>query len=188
MFCGAELHINSSTLEIVRVPSSSPAAIIFPLPSYHTTPTMSREALRPQNLNVNYLPPPLILSSPSSSPKNVKKQSAKRRIMDNYSGPKCTSSQPPPPPPHTVVQHQAFILPDVSSPTTEAPPAMLNLDDNYSSSDKAYIEPARSITADYSAKQHKKVLKKQIQILTDLPKLPTINPLQPIGPSHKAWN
>jgi len=39
---------------------------------YHTTTTMSREALRPRILNVNYLPPPLILSSPPSSPKNVK--------------------------------------------------------------------------------------------------------------------
>jgi hypothetical protein len=101
---------------------------------------MSREALRPRNLNVNYLPPPLILSSPPSSPKNVKKQSAKRRIMDNHSGPKRTSSQPPPPP--TVVQHRPVIVPDVSLLTSEAPPAMLNLEDNYSSSNEAYIEPA----------------------------------------------
>ena len=79
-------------MEIVSVPSFSPAATTFPLPIYHTTTTMSREALRPRNLNVNYLPPPPILSSPPSSPKNVKKQSAKHRIMDNHSGPKCTSS------------------------------------------------------------------------------------------------
>jgi len=71
-FWGAELHINSSTLEIMRVPFSSPAATTFPLPIYHTTTTMSREALRSRILNVNYLPPPLILSSPPSSPKNVK--------------------------------------------------------------------------------------------------------------------
>jgi hypothetical protein len=135
---------------------------------------MSREALRPWNLNVNYLPPPLILSSPPSSPKNVKKQSAKHRIMDDHSGLKCTSSQPPPPP--TVVQHQPVIIPDVSSPTTEVPPAMLNLDNNYSSSDKAYIEPVRSITTDHSAKRCKKTLNKPIQNLTDLPELPTFDP------------
>jgi len=140
----------------VRVLSSSPAAATFPLPIYHTTTTMSREALRPRNLNVNYLPPPLILSSPPSSPKNVKKQSAKHRIMDDHSGSKCTSSRPPPPP--TVVQHRPVIIPDVSSPTTEAPPAMLNLDDNYCSSDEAYNEPASSITADHSAKQCKYLL------------------------------
>jgi len=187
MFCGAELHINSSTLEIVRVPSSSPAATTFPLSIYHTTTTMSREALRPQNLNVNYLPPPHILSSPPSSPKNVKKQSAKCHIMDNHSGPKRTSSQPPPLPP-TVVQHRPVIIDDVSSPTTEAPPAILNLDNNYSSSDKAYIEPARSITADHSAKWRKKTLKKPIQNLTDRPGLPTFDPSQPIVPHHKVRN
>jgi hypothetical protein len=60
-FCGTELHINSSTLEIVRVLSSSLAATTFPLPIYHATTTMNREALRPRNLNVNYLPPPLLL-------------------------------------------------------------------------------------------------------------------------------
>ena len=76
---------------------------------------MSREALRPRNLNVNYLPP--------------------------------------------VVQHRPVIIPDVSSLTTEAPPAMLNLDDNYSSLDEAYIEPAGSITAGHSAKRRKKMLK-----------------------------
>jgi len=171
----------------VRVPSSSPVATTFPLHIYHTTTTLSREALRPWNLNVNYLPPPLILSSPPSSPKNVKKQSAKYRIMDDHSGPKRTSSQPPPPPP-TVVQHRPDIIADVSSPTTEAPPAMLNLDDNYSSSDEAYIEPAGSITPDHSAKWHKKTLKKPIQNFTDLPELPTFDPLQPIIHPHKAWN
>jgi len=140
----------------VRVPSFSPATTTFPLPIYHTTTTMSREGLRPRNLNVNYLPPPLILSSPPSSPKNLKKQSAKHCIMDNHSGPKRTSSQPPPPP--TGVQHQPVIIPDVSALTTEAPPAMLNLDDNYSSSEEAYIEPAGSITAGHSAKPRKKMV------------------------------
>jgi hypothetical protein len=101
---------------------------------------MSRESLRPQNLNVNYLPPPLILSSPPFSLKNVKKQCAKHHIMDNHSGPKCTSSQTPPPP--TVVQHCPGIIPDGSSLSTEAPPAILDLDDNNSSSDAAYIEAA----------------------------------------------
>ena len=170
----------------MRVPSSSPVATTFPLPIYHTTTTMSGEALRPRNLNVNYLPPPLLLSSPPSSPKNVKKQSAKRRIMDDHSGPKRTSYRPPSPP--TVVQHRPVIIPDVSSPTTEAPPEMLNLDDNYSSSDDAYIEPAGSITADHSANRRNKTLKKPIQNSTDLPELPTFNPLQRIVPPHKAWN
>jgi hypothetical protein len=59
-----------------------------------------------------------------------------------------------------VVQHQPVIIPDVSSSTTEAPPAMLSLDDNYSSSGKAYIELAGSITADHSAKRHKKFFEK----------------------------
>jgi hypothetical protein len=65
---------------------------------------------------------------------------------------------------------------------------MLNLDDNYSSSDKAYIEPARSITAAHLSKRHKKTLKIPIQNLTDLPELPTFNTLQLIVPSHMAWN
>jgi hypothetical protein len=76
----------------------------------------------------------------------------------------------------------------VSSPTTEAPPAVLNLDDNYSSSDEAYIEPAGSITAEHSAKRHKKTLKTLSQNLTDLPEIPTFNTLQPIAPPHKVWN
>jgi len=46
-FWGVEFHINSSTVEIMRVPSSSPVATTFPLPIYHTTTTMSREAIRP---------------------------------------------------------------------------------------------------------------------------------------------
>jgi hypothetical protein len=48
------LHINSSTLEIVRVRSSSPVATTFPLPICHTTTIMTTEALRPRNLNVNH--------------------------------------------------------------------------------------------------------------------------------------
>ena len=146
----------------MKVPSSSPAATTFPLPINHTTTTMSREALRPQNLNVNYLLPPLILSSPPSSPKNVKKHSAKHCIMDNHSGPKRTSSQPPPA--STVVQHRLVIIPDVSSPATEAPPAIFNLNENYSSSVEAYLESAILITIDHSAKQHKKTLKNQFKI------------------------
>jgi len=65
---------------------------------------------------------------------------------------------------------------------------MLNLDDNYSSSDEAYIEPAGSITAGHSAKRRKKTHKNQIQNLPDLPMLPTFDPLQPVVPLHKAWN
>ena len=185
-FCGAELHINSGTLEIVRVPSFSPVATTFPLPIYHTTTTMSREALRPWNLNVNYLPPPLILSFQPSSPKNVNNQSAKRRIMDNHTGPERTSSQPQPPP--TLVQHQPVIMSDVSSHTTEAPPAMLNLDNNCSSSDEAYTEAARTITAGHSSKRSKKTPQKPIQNLPDLPKLPTLDPVDPVVPSHKVVN
>jgi len=170
----------------VRVPSSSPVATTFPLPIYHTTSTMSREALRPRNLNVSYLPPPLILSSPPSSLKNEKKPSTKRHIIGDHADPKCTTSQLPPPP--TVVQHQLVIVPDVSSPSIEAPPAMLNLDNDYSSSDEAYIEPAKSITADHSAKQPKKTPQEPIQNLTNLPKLPTFDPLQPIVPPHEEGN
>jgi hypothetical protein len=40
--------------------------------------------------------------------------------------------------------------------------------------------------ADHSAKQRKKTLKKPSQNLTDLPELPTFNPLQPIVPPHKS--
>jgi hypothetical protein len=149
-FCCAELHVNISTLEIVRVPSSSPAATTFPLSNYHTTTAMSRVALRSQNRNVNYLPPPLILSSPPSSPKTINKPSAQHRIMDNHSGLTLTTSQLPPPP--TAVQHWPVIIDGVSSPTTQAPPVMLNRDDNYSSSEMVYIEPARSITHHYLAK------------------------------------
>ena len=170
----------------MRVPSFCPVATTFPHAIYHTTTTMTREALRPRNLNVNYQPPPLILSSPPASIKNVKKQIAKRRIMDNHSGPQCTSSQSPPPPP--VVQVRPVIVPDVSSLTTEAPHAMLNLDDIYSTSDEAYSEPAGSITAGHSAKRCKKTLKKPLQNLPDAPKLPTLDPLQPVVHPQQAWN
>jgi len=106
--------------------------------------------------------------------------------MDNHSGPKRTSSQPPPPP--TVVQHQLVIIPDVSSLTTEAPPAILNLDNDYSSSDEAYIEPAWSITAGHLAKRHKKTLKQPIPNLPSLLKLPKFDCLQPDVHPHKARN
>jgi len=76
----------------------------------------------------------------------------------------------------------------VSSLTIEAQPAMLNLDMNYSSSDKAYIPPAGSITAGHSAKRHKKTLRKPNQNLPDLSKIPTVDPLQPVVPPAKAWN
>ena len=56
----------------MRVPSSSAAATTYPLSIYHTTATMSREALKPWNDDVNYLSSPCILSSPPSLPKNVK--------------------------------------------------------------------------------------------------------------------
>jgi len=105
--------------------------------------------------------------------------------MDNHSSPMRTSSQSPPPP--TVVQHQPAIIPDVSSPTTEASPKLLNLDDNYSCTDEAYIEPGRSITTDRSAKWYKKTIKNPIQNLTDIPKLPTFDLLQLIVPPNNAW-
>ena len=185
-FCGAQLHINSSTLEIVRVPPFSPVGTTFPLPIYHTTTTIGRDALRPLNLNVNYLPPPLILSSPPCRPNNVKEQFAKLRIMDNHSGQKCTSIQLPPPP--TVALNRLVIIFPGPSPTAEAPTEMLNCDDNYSSSDKVYIEPVWSITADHSAKQCKKSVKNPIENLTDLSKLPTFNSLQPIVPPDEGQN
>jgi len=65
---------------------------------------------------------------------------------------------------------------------------MLNLDDTYSSSDEAFIEEAGSITADHSAKRHKKTLKKPTQNWTDFPKIPKFDCLQPIVPPQKAWN
>jgi len=160
-FCGAELQINSSTLEIVRVPSTCPAATMCPHQIDHTTTTMSREALKPQKLNVNYLPPPLILSSPPSSPNNVRKKCAKHCNMANHLGPKLTSSQTPPPP--TVVQHCLVNIPDVSSPPAEAPPTLLNHEDKYSCLVKTYIEPAGSTTSDHFAKSSTKTLKKSIQ-------------------------
>jgi hypothetical protein len=53
---------------------------------------------------------------------------------------------------------------------------MLNFDDNNSSSDEAYIQPAMPITTDHSAKSHKKRLKKPTQDLTDHPELHTFDP------------
>jgi len=82
--------------------------------------------------------------------------------MDNHSGLKGTSSEPPPPP--TVVWKRLVIMPDVSALTTEAPPAMLNLDDNYSSLDEAYIARSESITAGHSVKLRKKTLKNHFKI------------------------
>jgi hypothetical protein len=46
----------------------------------------------------------------------------------------------------------------MSSPTTKAPLAIFNVEDNYNSSDEAYIEPAEAITADHSALCCKKML------------------------------
>jgi len=77
-------------------------------------------------------------------------------------------------------------MPDVPSLTTEVPPEMLNHDNNCSSTDKTYIEPARWITAGHSAKRHKKTPKKPRQNLPDLPTLPTFDPLQSVVPHHKA--
>jgi len=65
---------------------------------------------------------------------------------------------------------------------------MLDFDDNYSSSDKAYIEHAGSITANHLGKQQQKTLQHPIESLTDLLKLPTFDPLQLIVPPPKEWN
>jgi len=59
----------------------------------------------------------------------------------------CTSARLPPLP--EMVQYQLVIISDVSSPTTNAPPAIFNLGKNGSFSDAVYIEPAESITANY---------------------------------------
>jgi len=147
---------------------------------------MRREALRPQNLKGNYLPPPLILSSPPSSPKYVKKQSPKHCIVGDHSDSKCTMSHPSPPP--VVIQHWPVIISDVSLPTTEAPPAMLNLVNNYCSWDKAYIEQAWLITTYHSATLRKRIIKKSIQNLTDHSELPTFDHTQPVVHFQKAWN
>jgi hypothetical protein len=75
------------------------------------------------------------------------------------------------------------------SPTTEAPPAEVHLDDNYTSTDEAYIESAGSITSHHSAMLCKKTHKKPIQnLMSDLPELPTFDPLQPTVTLHKSWN
>jgi len=92
-FCSAELNMNCSTLEIVRVPFSSSVATTFPLSIYYTTITMSSDALSPWIHNVNYLSPPLILSPLPSLPKNINKQSTKCNIMHDDSGPKWTTDQ-----------------------------------------------------------------------------------------------
>ena len=99
--------------------------------------------------------------------------------------PTTTSQQPPPP---TVVQHRVVTIPKVSSPTTETPHAMLNLDDNYSSSDETEIEPAGLITTDHLAKWRNKPLPKPLQNWTDLPELPTFDPSQPNVLPHEAGN
>jgi len=75
-------------------------------------------------------------------------------ILDNHFSAMSTFSQPPPPP--IVVQPQPVIMADVSSPTTQAPPAILNLDDNYNSSEEVHIQPAMSIKVNHSAMHHKK--------------------------------
>jgi hypothetical protein len=173
-------------LDIVRVPFSSPVVTTFPLPIYHTTTTISRDALRLWNLTVNYLPSPLELSSLPSCTKNVEKQSIRCHSMDDHSGPEPASFQPPPP--HTVVQHSLAIISDVSSPTTEPPSAMLTHDDNHSFATAEYTTPAILITADHLAMWFKHILKKPIQNLTDLPELFTFNPLQSIDPSHPVQN
>jgi hypothetical protein len=98
--------------------------------------------------------------------------------MDDHCGPKRTSSQSTPPP--TGVQDRPVIVADVSSPTNKAPPSMLNLDDNYSSSDEEYFDPASSLKADHLAKLHKKTPKKPIQNLIDLPELPTLDSGPPV--------
>jgi hypothetical protein len=145
---------------------------------------MSREALRPRNLNVNYLPPPLILSSPPSSPKIAKKKSAKHWVTDNHSAEKHPTSRLFPTP--TALQQTTFLIAEVSQSTTQTLPVILDLEDNYSSSYEAYIELAESIPTNHSAKQRKKSTKKPTQNLLNLPKLPTFDPLQPIVPPHKA--
>jgi hypothetical protein len=60
-----------------------------------------------------------------------------------------------------VAQHHPVNLHDVSSTTTEASPAVLNLDDNYSFSNEVYIKPAESIKTNYSAKQHNNSMKQK---------------------------
>jgi len=98
----------------------------------------------------------------------------------------CNTSCSRSPPPSTAAKYWPVFMPDMTSPTTEASPTMVNHNDNYCSLNEAYIEPARSITTDHSAKQHKKTLKNSNQYLADLPDLPTFNPVHPIVPPYKA--
>jgi len=128
--------------------------------------------------------PPLILSSPPFWIKNLNKQSPKCHIMDNRSGLKRTSYQPPLIP--SVVQHWPVIIADVSSLTTKAQFRILNFDDNCSSSDNTYIQPARFIPADYLAKQHQKTLKTLIQNLPHLPQISSYDPLELLVPTPQA--
>jgi len=65
---------------------------------------------------------------------------------------------------------------------------MLRPVNNHRVSVDAYTEPARSMTAEYSAKLHNTTLKKPIQNLTDLFELSTFNHLQLIVPPHNPWN
>jgi len=52
------------------------------------------------------------------------------------------------------------------------------------------ISPAEAVrhTSGRRSIMQQKTLKKPIQNVPDLPKLPTFDPLQPIVPPHKAWN
>ena len=147
---------------------------------------MNRKILRPRKPNVNYQNSSPILSSLSISPKPIEKKCAKRRITADHSPRNCPAPQLSLQP--TTLQQIPTVLPEASQSIPEPPPVMLELDDNYSSSDEAYTPVSGSITNDHSPRRPKKNGKKPIQIPSDLPKLPTFTPLQSIVASHKAWN
>jgi hypothetical protein len=65
---------------------------------------------------------------------------------------------------------------------------MFNLDNNSSSTEEVYIEPAGLITAGHLAKRYTKTLNKSNQTFSDLSKLPTFDHLHPVVHPHTAWN
>jgi len=79
-----------------------------------------------------------------------------------------------------------WIIPDLSLPTFEAPPAILYLVDNNGSVDESYLECTQYITAGHSAQWPRSILKQPTQYLADLPDLSTLNHLKQMVAPHEA--
>jgi hypothetical protein len=106
-FCSTKVYPNSSTLEIVRVPPSSSVATSFPHPIHHTSSTMSRDHLRPYNLNVKYLSAPL---PPSPSPSLPEMQITKVPSLISWKMWWEIYFSPPPPPPPAQLLPLAMVV------------------------------------------------------------------------------